>query len=71
MVIDKDLIESILSLINKNEVETNKKCGISAVKISQILGLEYSEIKEVFNYLYQTKQIKVRKGINNHLLFLP
>lgn len=68
---DKELVSRVLCVIEEKHNKSNGKCGISPLNVSEKLEMKYVDLKEVFNHLYQTNQIKVRKGINSYLLFKP
>lgn len=69
LVLLQSMEEKILEIVNEVHVKSAGKCGISAVKICEKLGVDYSEIKKPLNHLYDNDLIKVREGINSHLIF--
>ena len=61
--------DKILEVVSDVHKRSNGKCGITAIKICQMLGVDYAETKHEFNALYESKKFKVRMGINGILLF--
>ncbi len=63
------LKHQILNKIDEYHVKSGGLCGISAVEICQVLKVEYVDVREIFNQLFQEKKFKVREGKNGYLLF--
>jgi hypothetical protein len=65
----KELKSKILQLIEENHVRSGGHCGLSSVKLCEVLQVDYPELKESLNELYEEKLFKVRDGANGLLLF--
>lgn len=66
---NEELCEKILNIINDNHNKTGGYSGLKPVELKLKLNIEYRQIRDVLNWLYENNKIKVRKGINSHLLF--
>lgn len=61
--------EIIVKLIEENHKLTNGSCGMSMIQLKEKSGIDYDNLKQTLNILFQEKKIKVRHGINNKLIF--
>jgi hypothetical protein len=61
--------DKILEAINETHNKTNGKCGIKSIEIASKLGVTFLDIRDSLNDLNDKKAFKIRKGINNILLF--
>lgn len=59
----------ILEIIGQANNSSGGKCGITPAKICLELDMEYKDVKESLNELFESEKIKVRDGINGYLLF--
>lgn len=64
-----NLEEKILKVVSDNHEKTAGHCGLGAVDIAIALDLEFADIRDALNNLYDNKKIRVREGINHHLIF--
>jgi len=48
----------------------NTNSGITVIQLMELNNLTYTEIKPILNELHNEKNIRVRKGINNNLIYL-
>jgi len=65
-----DKIELVLKEIERYHLLTNGKCGIRHLDVAVNLKLAYKDVKTPLNMLFKQKKIKVRNGINSHLIFI-
>lgn len=65
----KALNTEVLLLIDNYHNKTNGSCGLSMVAIKNHLSITTEELKPILRQLYDAKQIAVREGINNKLIF--
>lgn len=59
-----------LNFLTELQKKSNNKCGTTVINLSILLNISQNEIKKHLKELYNNKQISVRKGLNNQLIFL-
>jgi len=62
--------EFVLKYLKELQNKSNNKCGTTVINLSILLNISQNEIKTHLKELYNNKQISVRKGLNNQLIFL-
>jgi predicted transcriptional regulator len=66
-----DIQLEIYQFIRIEQKRSNNKSGINPTTIMQEFSIELKYLKTYLNSLHKEGKIKVRKGINNNLIFLP
>lgn len=61
----------IYQFIGIEQKRSNNKSGINPTTIMQEFSINLKDLKTHLNSLHKEGKIKVRKGINNNLIFLP
>jgi len=68
---EKVMKETVLNLIQEHQAKTGNMSGYSVVDLKNDLQIRYKELRTILKKLYQEKDIKIRRGINAPLIFLP
>jgi predicted transcriptional regulator len=66
-----DIQLEIYQFIRIEQKRSNNKSGINPTTIMQEFSIEFKDLKTHLNSLHKEGRIRVRKGINNNLIFLP
>jgi predicted transcriptional regulator len=66
-----DIQLEIYQFIRIEQKRSNNKSGINPTTIMQEFSIELKDLKTYLNSLHKEGRIRVRKGINNNLIFLP
>lgn len=66
----QSLEQNILSILYEQHYKSDGHCGLTARQVANSLGLEFKDIRDALNNLYDNDKIEVKEGINNKLLFI-
>ena len=66
----KSLEEKIIDILSNQHDISDGHCGLTAREVAETLDLEFDDIRDALNNLYDNGKIDVRRGINNRLLFI-
>lgn len=64
------LINALINEITAHHKQTNGKCGITIITLSNMLKIPINQLRPYLDELRKEGLIKVREGINNNLIFL-
>jgi hypothetical protein len=63
-------LDEFFHYIKEHQKANGNKSGLPLTKLVLEFDISVSEVQELLRDLHKNKKIKIRKGLNNHLVFI-